>query len=36
MKIAIVYNRDSQKVINLFGIPNRERIGLQTIKRKGG
>ena len=33
MKIAIVYNRDSQKVINLFGIPNRERIGLQTIKR---
>ena len=33
MKIAIVYNRDSQNVVNLFGIPNRERIGRQTIKR---
>ena len=33
MKIAIVYNRDSQNVINLFGIPNRERIGLKTIRR---
>lgn len=33
MKIAIVYNRDSQNVVNLFGIPNRERIGKQTIKR---
>jgi D-alanine-D-alanine ligase len=33
VKIAIVYNRDSQNVINLFGIPNRERIGLKTIKR---
>lgn len=41
MKIAVVYNRDSQNVINLFGIPNRERIGHKTIKRisdalKGG
>jgi D-alanine-D-alanine ligase len=33
VKIAIVYNRDSQNVINLFGVPNRERIGLKTIKR---
>ena len=33
MKIAVVYNRDSQNVINLFGIPNRERIGNKTIKR---
>jgi D-alanine-D-alanine ligase len=33
MKIAIVYNRESKNVINLFGIPNRERIGQKTIKR---
>jgi len=33
MKIAIVYNHDSQNVINLFGIPNKERIGQNTIKR---
>ena len=33
MKIAIAYNRDSKNVINLFGIPNRERIGQRTIKR---
>jgi D-alanine-D-alanine ligase len=32
MKIAVVYNRESQEVINLFGIPNRERIGLRTIE----
>lgn len=32
MKIAIVYNRDSRNVINLFGIPNRERIGQKTIQ----
>ncbi len=31
MKIAIIYNRDSQAVINLFGTPNREKYGLQTI-----
>lgn len=31
MKVAIVYNRDSQAVINLFGVPNREKYGLQTI-----
>jgi D-alanine-D-alanine ligase len=41
MKIAVVYNRESQKVINLFGIPNREKYGLKAIKRivdalKGG
>lgn len=33
MKIAVVYNRDSKNVINLFGIPNRERIGHKTIRR---
>ena len=33
MKIAIVYNHDSQNVINLFGIPNKERIGQKTLKR---
>jgi D-alanine-D-alanine ligase len=33
VKIAVVYNRDSQSVINLFGLPNREKIGLQTIRR---
>lgn len=31
MKIAIIYNRDSRAVINLFGAPNREVYGLQTI-----
>ena len=33
MKIAVVYNRNSRNVINLFGMPNQERIGLATIKR---
>jgi D-alanine-D-alanine ligase len=33
VKVAIVYNRDSQKVINLFGLPNQEKIGLKTIDR---
>ena len=33
MRIAVVYNRDSRNVINLFGMPNQEKIGLQTIKR---
>jgi D-alanine-D-alanine ligase len=33
MKVCLVYNRDSKRVINLFGQPNRERIGLQQIKR---
>ncbi len=33
MKIAVVYNRNSGNVINLFGMPNRERIGLRTIDR---
>lgn len=33
MKIAIVYNCDFQNVINPFGIPNKERIGQNTIKR---
>ena len=33
MKVAIVYNRDSKSVINLFGTPNRERYGQKAIKR---
>lgn len=33
MKVAVVYNRDSRNVINLFGMPNQEKIGLQTILR---
>lgn len=33
MKVAIVYNRESQRVINLFGMPNREKYGLKAIKR---
>ncbi|MFT5524835.1 MAG: hypothetical protein ACI9G1_003818 [Pirellulaceae bacterium] len=33
MKIAIVYNRESQRVINLLGMPNREKYGLKSIKR---
>lgn len=33
MKIAVVYNRDSQAVINLFGVPNRETYGLKTIRK---
>lgn len=33
MKVAVVYNRDSRNVINLFGMPNKEKIGLKTIRR---
>ncbi len=33
MRIAIVFNRQSQRVINLFGVPNREKYGLKNIKR---
>jgi D-alanine-D-alanine ligase len=33
MKVAVVYNRDSQRVINLFGMPNQEKIGMKTIRR---
>jgi len=32
MKIAVVYNRESENVINLFGIPNREKYGKKAIK----
>ncbi|MBU9723685.1 MULTISPECIES: M20/M25/M40 family metallo-hydrolase [Bacillaceae] len=32
MKIAIVYNRESKAVINLFGTLNREKYGLETIR----
>jgi D-alanine-D-alanine ligase len=33
MKVAIVYNRESERVINLFGLPNREKYGKASIKR---
>ncbi|MHC4092756.1 MAG: ATP-grasp domain-containing protein, partial [Planctomycetota bacterium] len=33
MKVAVVYNRESRNVINLFGLPNKETIGVKTIKR---
>ncbi|MFH1724318.1 MAG: ATP-grasp domain-containing protein [Elusimicrobiota bacterium] len=33
MRIAVVFNRDSKKVINLFGVPNREKYGLANIRR---
>lgn len=33
MKIAVIYNRESNKVINLFGQPNREKYGLAAIRR---
>ena len=33
MKIAVLYNRESRKVINLFGLPNRERYGVKAINR---
>jgi len=33
MKVAVVYNRESANVINLFGMPNREIIGRKTIDR---
>ena len=33
MKIAVVYNRESKSVINLFGMPNKEKIGMKTIQR---
>lgn len=32
MKIAIIYNRDSQAVVNLLGLPNREKYVLKTIR----
>jgi D-alanine-D-alanine ligase len=33
VKIAVVYNRESKNVVNLFGTPNQEKIGQATIKR---
>jgi len=33
MKVAVVYNRESANVINLFGLRNREKIGMKTIDR---
>ena len=32
MKTAVVYNRESLNVINLFGLPNREKYGKKAIK----
>jgi len=32
LKIAVVYNRESRNVINLFGVPNREKYGKETIR----
>ena len=33
MRVAIVFNRDSQRVINLLGLPNREKYGSKAIRR---
>jgi len=33
MKVAVVYNRESNNVINLFGVPNREKYGQKAISR---
>ncbi|MDH3347985.1 MAG: ATP-grasp domain-containing protein [Desulfobulbaceae bacterium] len=33
MKIAVIYNRVSLKVINLLGVPNREKYGHKAITR---
>jgi hypothetical protein len=33
MKIAVIYNRESKNVINLFGLPNLEKYGKIAIKR---
>lgn len=33
MKVAIVYNRESKRVINLFGLPNKEKYGRETIEK---
>lgn len=33
MRIAIVFNRDSQRVINLLGLQNREKYGQKAIRR---
>lgn len=33
MKIAVIFNRESEKVINLFGLANREKYGKEAIKR---
>lgn len=32
MKVAVVYNRESRNVINIFGTPNREKYGKRTIR----
>ncbi len=33
MKVAVIYNRDSLKVINRFGMQNREKYRVEAIKR---
>lgn len=31
MKVCVVYNRESRRVINLFGVPNREKYGREIV-----
>lgn len=33
MKVAVLYNHESKNVINLFGQLNKEKIGLETLRR---
>ncbi len=33
MKVAVIYNRESKKVINLFGRASKEKYGLKSIQR---
>jgi D-alanine-D-alanine ligase len=33
LRVAVVYNRESKKVINLFGMPNMEKYGLKAVER---
>lgn len=33
VKVVVVYNRESRNVINLFGLPNKEKIGIKTVNR---
>lgn len=38
MRIAVVYNREGKSVINLFGMPNREKnefVGVADPRRDG-
>ena len=33
MKVAVIYNRESKSVINLFGVPNRKKYGQKKQSR---